>query len=353
VTAVAVAIGVTAVLALGVLTSSLRRTAVAILQTGTADFSVSQKGASDVLYSALDQGDVEAIRKTSGVEQAVGVFIATAKIDAHHPFFIEIGIAPKEQAAFGITVIEGRSPRADAGDEMMLGARAAKDFHVRVGDQFKVEERTFRVVGLMTTGNVIGDAGGMFPIASLQEWHRQPGVYTLTFVRARPHVAIDPLRKRIEDANPRLATARSERDYGRVDRNLVLISAANVGGSILALFVGASGVMNTSLLSFFERIREFGVLRATGWSRRRLIALVVGEALVVSLAGAALGVVVGVVAVEALTHVGRLVGVFDPYFDASIFGRALMFAFGMVMLGALYPALRAARLAPLKALQHE
>ena len=187
----------------------------------------------------------------------------------------------------------------------------------------------------------------------LQEWHRQPGVYTLAFVRARPHADIDSLRKRIEHDNPRLATARTERDYGRVDRNLVLISAANVGGSILALFVGATGVMNTSLLSFFERTREFGVLRALGWSRRRLIALVMSEALLVTFFGAALGVAVGVCAVEGLTHVGRLVGVFQPHFAAEIFGRALLFAFAMAFLGALYPALRAARLAPLEALQHE
>jgi putative ABC transport system permease protein len=79
VTAIAVAIGVTAVLALGVLTSSLRQTAVAILRTGNADFSVSQKGASDVLYSALSQQDVDSIRATPGVEAATGVFVATGR----------------------------------------------------------------------------------------------------------------------------------------------------------------------------------------------------------------------------------------------------------------------------------
>jgi putative ABC transport system permease protein len=353
VTATAVAIGVTAVLALGVLTTSLRRTAVAILQTGSADFSVSQKGASDVLYSTLSTDDVNAVKRTPGVSGAVGVFIATAKLNAQPPFFLEVGIAPSEEADFGITVLDGRSPSATATNEMMLGARAAKDFGVGVGSQFKVEERTFTVVGIMSTGNAVGDQGGVFPIAALQAWHRQPGIYTLVFVRVANKPKIDEIRRDIEKANPRLATARSASDYGRVDRNLVLISAANVGGAILALFIGASGVMNTSLLSFFERIREFGVLRALGWSRRRLMALVVGEAFIVAFVGAAIGCALGVVAVEALTRVGSLVGVFQPYFSANIFGRALGFAFAMALLGALYPAIRAARLAPLKALQHE
>ena len=73
VTAVAVAIGVTAVLALGVLTNSLRDTAVSVLQIGKADFTVSQKGASDVLYSTLSKEEVSAIGATKGVDSAVGV----------------------------------------------------------------------------------------------------------------------------------------------------------------------------------------------------------------------------------------------------------------------------------------
>jgi len=358
VTAMAVAIGVTAVLALGVLTTSLRQTAVAILRTGNADFSVSQQGVSDVLYSSLSQQDVDAIRATKGVEAATGVFVATGKINAKHPFFIEIGIAPRDEPEFGVTVLTGRSYRANASSahgpgEMMIGSRAAKDYGLHVGDVFKVEERSFRVVGIFETSNVIGDTAGMFPLTDLQAWHTEPGVYTLAFVRARPNVALADLRHRIETANPRLATARSESDYGRVDRNLVLITAANVGGSILALFIGATGVMNTSLLSFYERLREFGLLRAVGWTRRRMFGLVLGEALLVSLVGAGAGIGIGIAAVQGLTHVHALVGVFQPTYEAWIFGRALLFAFGMAILSALYPAVRAAQLTPLSALQHE
>ncbi len=286
------------------------------------------------------------------------MFVATGKINAKHPFFIEIGIRTADQPEFGVTVLTGRSYHETASSaqgtgEMMLGYRAAKDFGVKVGDTFAVEERKFRVVGLFSTGNVFGDAAGMFPLADLQGWHRQPGVYTLAFVRARPNVSIPDLRRRIETASPRLATARSESDYGRVDRNLVLITAANVGGSILALFIGATGVMNTSLLSFYERLREFGLLRAVGWNRRRVFRLVLGEALIVSLVGAGAGIGIGLGAIQLLTHVDALVGVFQPVYEAWLFGHALLFAFAMAILGALYPAVRAAMLTPLSALQHE
>jgi putative ABC transport system permease protein len=353
VTIVAVAIGVTAVLALGVLTTSLRETAVSILKIGRADFSVSQEGVSDVLHSTMSKEELDDIRHTKGVESAIGTFVRTGNLGKRHPFFLEIGLAPEDERSYGVQVVAGRSYREHGRDEMMLGWRAAKDFGVEVGDRFKVEERTFRVVGIFSTDNPIGDGGGMFPITELQAWHTLPGVYTLAFVRLQPGASVDAVRHAVEHANPRLATIRSEKDFGRVDRNLVLITAANVGGSILALFIGATGVMNTSLLSFYERIREFGLLRATGWTRRRVFGLVLGEALLVSVVGAGLGIGVGIAAVVGLTRVSSLVGVFHPVYHASIFGRALGFAFAMAVLGALYPAIQAARLAPRVALQHE
>ncbi|MFN8037266.1 MAG: ABC transporter permease [Acidimicrobiia bacterium] len=353
ITAAAVAIGITAVVTLGVLTYSLRETAVSILRTGKADFSVAQKGVSDVLYSAIDEADVARIRAMPGVESAIGALVATARIDADHPFFIEIGLPREQLSEFGVKVVAGRAFDPTAADEMMLGYRAARDFGVHVGDTFKIEERRFKVVGLYSTGVVFGDLGGMFSLPTLQEWHRKPGVVTLAFVRAKPGTKVPALRKRIEADHPQLATVRSETEYGRVDRNLILISAANVGGSLLALFIGATGVMNTSLLSFYERIREFGVLRAIGWSRRRVLALVLGEAFLVAFVGAVVGIGIGFLAVRALTRVPDLVGVFKPAYNSWIFTRALLFASGMALLGALYPAYKAARLVPLEALRRE
>ena len=162
------------------------------------------------------------------------------------------------------------------------------------------------------------------------------------------------MRKRVEKANPRLATIKSQSDFGRVDRNLVLITAANVGGSILALFIGATGVMNTSLLSFYERIREFGLLRAAGWNRRRLFGLVIGEALFVSLIGAG-GRASGSASARWPCSRGcrTCAACSIPCTTRRSSARALGFAFGMAVLGALYPAIQAARLSPLVALQHE
>jgi putative ABC transport system permease protein len=352
-TMMAVTIGITAVVAVSVLTQSLDHSATAVVQTGRADFTVAQNGASDIMYSSLDEAEVSAVKAEPGIADAVGVLVATGNLDPDHPLFIELGLAPDQQPAFGVTVVAGQSYAGDATDQIMLGYRAAADLHVGVGDSFKIEERTFRVVGLYSTGNAIGDSAAMFPLAALQEWKRQPGIVTLVFAQVKPGADIDAVRASLEQDHPQMATVRSETDFGRIDRNLEFIGAANVGATILAVVIGAAGVMNTSMMSFFERIREFGVLRAVGWTRRRVLSLVFGEALLVSTIGAVLGVVAGVGVTLLLTRLPDLRGVFEPEFSSSIFWRALGFAFLMTLLGALYPAYRAARLAPLEALRHE
>ncbi len=353
VTAAAVAIGVAAVVALSVLTYSLQQTAVSIMETGRADFTVAQFGASDILNGSIDSTDVAGIKKTKGVDSAVGVYIATANLGASQPFFLEIGIAPADQAPFGVTLSRGRSYAPTAPNEIMLGYRAARHFGAEIGTVLKIEERRFKVVGIYTTGNAIGDDGAMFPLPTLQSWHSKPGLVTLVFVRVAPNTSIRAVRHRVDANHPQLTTMQSLTEFGRADRNLVLIRAAQTGGSLLALIIGASGVMNTALLSFYERIREFGLLRSVGWTRRRLCALVIGEAVVVAFFGAALGVLAGFVAVRGLMRLPQLVGVFHPAYESAIFGRALGFAFAMALLGALYPALKAARLVPLDALRKE
>ena len=352
-TGAAVAIAIMTVFALGVLTHSLRQTAISILHTGSADFTVGQKGVSDVLYSSLDDAEVGRLASYPEVESVVGVLIAAVELDKDHPFFLELGIQPDNLAPFGVQVVAGRPYTPNAADEIMLGYRAARDFDKSVGDTFTIEGEPFQVVGIFATGQVFGDSASMMPLPTLQARERKPGNVTLAFVRVKPGTNIDDLRARIDRENPELATVRTQSEFGRIDRNLQLISAANVGASILALVIGAVGVMNTTVMSVFERTREFGVLRAVGWSRLRVLGMVMSEALLVALAGAAAGLAAGFVAVKLIQQVPELVGVFQPDYPGDVFGRALGIAIGMAFIGAFYPAVRAALLRPLEALRHE
>ena len=352
-TAFAVAIAVMTVVTLGLVTHSLRDTAAAVLQTGKADFTIAQKGVSDVLNSTIDEKQLQRIKANPGVASAVGVLIQTTKLDRNHPLFLQIGIPPRDLTPFGVSVVSGKPFTATATNQIMLGWRIADDLHKHVGDQFVLDSKRYTVVGIFRTGQVFGDEAAMLPLITLQALARLPDTTTLVFVRVKPGTPIQPLRARIANDNPSLATIRFATEFGQVDRNLDFLNAAAKGATVLAWFVGVIIVANTMLLSFVQRTREFGLLRAVGWARWRVIVLVIGEALVISIAGAALGIGLSFAAVTILQQLSALAGLLHPTYTAAVFLRAFYTAIGIGVLGALYPGLRAGVLQPLAALRQE
>ena len=351
-TALAVAIAIMMVVAMGVLTYSLKQTAISVLQVGKADFTVAQKGVSDVLNSNLDQQEVTAVESYPQIQSAVGVLVAGVSFNGN-PFFLELGLPPEQLAPFGVQILEGRTYSADATDEIILGFRTAQDLHKTVGDQVTIDTITYNIVGIYSVGNAFADSASMVPLLWLQGRQRLNGLVTLLFVQTKPGTDIAGLMARISHDHPELACVQSASQFGLIDRNLTLISAADTGVSVLALFMGAIGVMNTTLMSVFERTREFGVLRAVGWSRGRIVIMVMGEALFIALAGAVIGTGMGFAAVQVIKQLPDVVGFFHPVYPASVFGQALGVAVGMAFLGVIYPAARAALLQPLEALRHE
>ena len=247
----------------------------------------------------------------------------------------------------------GRAYSRDAADEVILGWRAADNLGKHVGETIDISGGPKTIVGIYNTGQAFGDGGAMLPLTFLQGDERKSGTVTLAFVRVAPGAKIDAIRRVIEHENPSLATVRLASEFGRIDRTLDYLNAAGKGATYLALVIGTIIVMNTMLLSFVERTREFGVLRAIGWSKKRLWALILGEALLISLLGAMAGVALSFGATRALEALPAIRGILHTQFAASSFWRALYTAGAIGLLAALYPAARAGHLKPLDALRRE
>jgi putative ABC transport system permease protein len=81
--------------------------------------------------------------------------------------------------------------------------------------------------------------------------------------------------------------------------------------------------------------------------------MVMGEAMLISIIGAAVGVGLAYAATRALVRVSSLMGLLHPVYQAHMFFTALWVAAGIGLLGAIYPGIRAALLRPLQALRHE
>ena len=110
--------------------------------------------------------------------------------------------------------------------------------------------------------------------------------------------------------------------------------------SAIALIIGAIGMLNTMMMSVFERTYEIGVLRALGWRKRRIVKMILCEALVLSLAGAVVGGVGGMLLLQGLSHLPWINGLLPGGVAPIVFVYGLVIAVLMGLTGGLYPAIR-------------
>jgi putative ABC transport system permease protein len=120
----------------------------------------------------------------------------------------------------------------------------------------------------------------------------------------------------------------------------------------LAVFVSIFGMINTLVLSVYERTREIGMLRAIGMTRRQVRRMIRQESIITALIGAAIGLPLGIF-LAAL--VNRALSEYDVRFAVPWVQLAVLTIVAIVIgiLAAIMPARRAAKLDPLQAIAYE
>jgi putative ABC transport system permease protein len=119
--------------------------------------------------------------------------------------------------------------------------------------------------------------------------------------------------------------------------------------AVVSLIVGGIGIMNVMLVSVTERTREIGVRMAVGAHARDIVFQFLLEAILISIGGGVLGVVVGILSIPLAASLNQGMALLQP----SSIPLALAVAVIVGVLFGIYPALRAARLDPIEALRYE
>ena len=303
--------------ALGYAVELVNRSAVHELVSGLATLA----GDADLEVRGPSDGFDEALYAAIAGERDIAVASPVVEVDAAiagqvHPLPL-IGVDVFRAAAINPALIASAHRRLDTlrSDTVFVSPAAARWLGVRSGDRLDARAGS-RAVRLRVAG-VAGRAGsdqnlryGVMDIAGVQQQFDRIGRLTRIDLRLRPGVdrnaVIARLRRELPPgvaiAPPSTAASASSRLSRAYRVNLDVLA-------LVALFTGAMLVFATQALSLTRRRPQFALLRTLGLSRRRLVALVVGEAAMLGIAGSVAGLAIGyVVASYALRHFGADLG---------------------------------------------
>ncbi len=351
-TVLGIAVGITTVVALGSVAAGLRQTAGSMLRMGGADFIVAQEGSADLTFSVLSERERAIVERRPDVDRAMGVLMDVSRMGSN-PYFALLGVEPEQLALAPPKLLRGRLLEPAHPAEVLLGAGAARDLRAEVGGRVLIHGRSFTVVGVFRGDNPFFDAGAYAPLATVQQLARKPGLVTALYVTVTAGADPRAVARAIEEEDIGLTTVASVDEYGKVDQGIQAIDAANLAISVLAIVIGAIGVMNTMIMSVFERTREIGILRSVGWHGSRIMRMIVGESLLLCLVASLVGLAAGVLATRALLLVPAIQSFLEPQYSTELVVRAFLVGAVVGVGGAIYPAIRAVRLSPMEALRHE
>ncbi len=349
-----IAIGVTMIVTLGAMGEGLRNGYLAMFSGSGADLIIMQQGAYDVTNSIVDEAVIRQVAAIPDVRAATGMIVGNVTAPGA-PYFFVFGYDPKEFAIQRFKLVAGQplgvARRGSSSREILIGGQAAQSLKLQVGDMLPLTGGAFRVVGIYETGSGFEDAASVVSLADAQQLLQKQRAVSAVQIKLRDPRQLLEVRARIERQFPRLSVSQSSQAANQ--QQLVgLIQGLGWGMALLSVIIGGVGMTNTVMMSVFERTREIGTLRALGWSRGRVLVLVLGESVALGVIGGLIGCAAGVGLIGPLGQMPAL-SFLQGRLTWPLLLQGMITAMVLGAAGGLYPARWASQLLPVEALRYE
>lgn len=283
-----------------------------------------------------------------------------------------IGIAPESEAndPYRDGIVSGEFLTADDREGVVIGLPLAESLGLKVGDQLNllvntsegdVDEQRFTIRGVFTTGTSAYDKGVVFlPLAKAQAFSGATNHASMIFILLKDREQANAVSAAIQGEGVKVKT------WMEMNELLVLVNDFSNAYltiiNLIVLGVTATVIVNTLLMSVFERTREIGILSAIGMKGRQIISLFLAEATLLACGGIGFGALAGWALSAYFGKVGVYFGDLGMSSDMLLNDRIYTYltldsavnlivtAFLITVLASLYPARMASRMEPVEAL---
>ncbi|HVM70453.1 MAG TPA: ABC transporter permease [Anaerolineales bacterium] len=269
-------------------------------------------------------------------------------------------------------IISGSYLTADDSEGLLIGQPVALKLHLKAGDTVglsvntangTVEEQTFTVRGIYTTGTYAFDNSTiLLPLAKAQTITQTQNHASTIFVLLKDASYTDSVANALKGPGLTVLTWKQ--------MNSLIVDFESLAQSYISIFylivlaIAASVIINTLIMSVYERTREIGILSAVGMRGSRIMMLFLTESFLLAVGGVLMGVLLGWLFTFLFNIHGFYIGkmgltgmmVADTIFarvKLSDFINLSILTFIISILAGLYPAIMASRLQPVEALRAE
>jgi len=324
----------------------------------------------------LTQDDIDDITRVNGVDEAIGVSFASARVEYRRDLYVNIVIGyPTGEGqkladeSYNMKYIEGRPLKEGDRYKAIIGyelTRKTFDKPVGLGDKLIVNGQAFDVVGIIDKmGDPDMDNGIVIPMDTYMDlYDTEEFNYLLVRVVGGEDTekVADEIKRKLRDTRN---VDEGEEDFvvqtvselmDSVGVILDALSAIVIGIAAISLFVGGVGIMNTMYTAVLQRTNEIGVMKAIGARNDQILKLFLIESGMIGLIGGVIGIAIGIGLSKIVEFIGRVTLntiLLKAYFPWYLILGALAFAFIVGTLSGLLPARQASKQSPVESLRYE
>jgi putative ABC transport system permease protein len=357
------AVAVATVVALVGISESFPRHFAALYRDREVDIVVQRYGAKAELSVNLPEKLGDRIRQIPHVTEVIGGLMASIPLDQQNLPAVFLDGWPNSSPLFdNMTYLEGR--RLHSGDyhKLIIGQELAKKTGKKIGDTLQVYGEPYQILGVFKSKNVFDDNSMVTLLPDMQKALDQNDQVTGFIVRTDAPREKSPERTaeltriehQIETLDPDHSVAAIE--AGEFVNNVGPIRAARAFAwavSAIALILGGILMLNTMIMSVYERIREIGTLRAVGWRRFQVVRMILVEALVLSAGGALVGSLAAAGMTLGLSKLPAASGFVAGDIAPAVIAEGCIAALLVGVASAVYPAIWGASLSPVEAMRRK
>ncbi|AKB56886.1 ABC transporter permease [Methanosarcina barkeri] len=246
---------------------------------------------------------------------------------------------------------------------IILGDKLAENLEVQPGDRVDAvfpgsKTTSFKVIGLIHTGTAADEVTAYARLDSLQDFFNEPGVVSTIGVRVADPYQADVISSSIEKETDLNAVS-------WIETNAEILNLLNTQKVFVNVFyiliygIAGFGIANTLITIVAQRTREIGILKAMGASQKSIMIVFLFQSVILGAMGLVLGTILGYIATITLQSY-KIAVPQEMYFglqtlplevDPLNFVYAAFFAFIINIISGIYPARKAAKLDPVKAIE--